>query len=108
MIGTHLEFGLASNPPALNKRILIGSITFTSTLGLIVQSRSALIFVSEYFEYIEITSLLITDDNAIMHTIDDQFLSLKFKAASLSVHSTLSPLKHLELSSENTALNALF
>ena len=38
-------------------------------------SRSALIFVSEHFRYIEIISLLIIDDNAIMHTINDQFLS---------------------------------
>jgi len=66
MIWANLEFGLVSNPPALNQRILIGSIKFTSTLGLIVQSRSALIFVSEHFGYIEITSPLITDANAIM------------------------------------------
>jgi len=74
MIWANLEFGLASNPPALDQRILIGSIAFTSTLGLIVQSRSALMFVSEHFGYIEIISLLITDDNAIMHTIDNQYV----------------------------------
>ena len=98
----------ASNLPALDQRIIIGSITFTSTLGLIVHSRSALIFVSENFGYIEIISPLITNDNAIMHTIDDQILSLKFKVASLLMHSTLSPLKHLELSFESSALNEIF
>ena len=98
----------ASNPPALDQRILIGSITFTSTLGLIVHCRSALIDVSEHFGYVEIIFPLITNDNAIMHTIDDKILSLKFKVASLLMYSTLSPLKHLELSFESSALNALF
>ena len=64
-----------------------------------MQSKSDFTFLLPYSGYIDFISLLITDDNAIIHIKEDQFLFLKFRLGSIKMHSLLSPLKCLEPSS---------